>query len=94
MLIISPFGANKLQARARASIAVRMHLYAPRQIQGYSSLDRLTLYTVPRRSSILEIPMLFRLRLNLFAGQLYIGSYSEYCEICDLAWSLAKPPSI
>lgn len=64
-------------------MAVRMHLYTPRQIQGYSSLDCLTLYTIPGGSSIVEIPMLFRLQLNLFAGQLYIGSYSEYCETCD-----------
>ncbi|KAE8334599.1 hypothetical protein BDV24DRAFT_170024 [Aspergillus arachidicola] len=83
MMIISPFEANQLQPKVRASIAVRMHLYAPRQIQGYSSLDSLTLYTVPGGSSIVEIPILLRLQLNLFAGQLYIGSYSEYCEICD-----------
>ncbi|KAE8371457.1 hypothetical protein BDV26DRAFT_298782 [Aspergillus bertholletiae] len=83
MMIISPFEANQLQARVRASIAVRMHLYAPRQIQGYSSLDSLTLYTVPGGSSIVEIPMLFKLQLNLFAGQLYITTYNEYCEICD-----------
>jgi hypothetical protein len=60
-----------------------MHVYGPRQNQGYSSLDTLVLYNVPASSVVTEIPGFLKIQLNLFAGQLYFNSYKEYCEVCD-----------
>ncbi|KAB8071219.1 hypothetical protein BDV29DRAFT_159701 [Aspergillus leporis] len=95
MVIISPFEANQLQGRIGTSRAVRMHLYAPRQIWGYPSLDKLTLYNVPEASTTIQVPELLKIQLNLFAGQLYIGSYREYREICDfLGVASIKIPEI
>lgn len=93
MLIISPFEANQLQARVRASIAVRMHLYAPRQIQGYSSLDSLTLYTVPGRSSILEI--CYSDYSSTYLQDSYTSDHTMNIVryVTSLAWRLATPPS-
>ncbi|RDW69108.1 uncharacterized protein DSM5745_08868 [Aspergillus mulundensis] len=82
MLIISPYEANELHSDIRKSTSVTMHIYAPRQNRSFSPLDNLSLYTTP--AMILpKIPVLLRIQLNLFAGQLYISSYQEYREICD-----------
>ncbi|KAL4895588.1 hypothetical protein BDV59DRAFT_211254 [Aspergillus ambiguus] len=84
MVIISPYEANLLVSKVRESAAgVRMHLYAPRQKQSFPPLDKLTLYSVPARSTDIHIPKSLRIQLNLFSGQLYISSYDEYLEICD-----------
>ncbi|KAB8229417.1 uncharacterized protein BDW43DRAFT_314998 [Aspergillus alliaceus] len=95
MVIISPFEANQIQGMSNMSKSVRMHLYAPRQNCGYPSLDELTLYNVPETSYSFRIPETLKIQLNLFAGQLYIGSYSEYREMCDfLGVSSLETPEI
>ncbi|KAL4804843.1 hypothetical protein BDV18DRAFT_161935 [Aspergillus unguis] len=83
MVIISPFEANELRSEVLKSEAVMMHLYAPRQNRTFSPIDNLNLYTIPRNKATLGIPILLRIQLNLFAGQLYISSFQEYREICD-----------
>ncbi|OJK01293.1 hypothetical protein ASPACDRAFT_51200 [Aspergillus aculeatus ATCC 16872] len=84
MVIISPYEANSLHSDIRGSGTVTMHLYAPRQNQSSYHLDKLDLYPIPTGSSTrpLPVPESLRIQLNLFAGQLYISSYNEYCEIC------------
>ncbi len=62
-----------------------LHLYAPRHIQGYDSLDALDLYCVGRTFSA-SSPNIERsqiVQLNLFAGQLYFELYAEYVELCS-----------
>ncbi|KAJ5794287.1 hypothetical protein N7457_000886 [Penicillium paradoxum] len=83
MIIISPFEAEHLLPAIRQSTCVTLHQYAPRQNFAFDSLDRLTLYNVPGDLGIIEIPDGLRIQLNLFAGQLYLGSYSEYQRLCD-----------
>lgn len=83
MMVISPYEANHLQPRIQQSRFVRLHIYAPRQNQGFSPLDKLTLYTVPEDTSTIKIPNHLRILLNLFAGQLYLESYSGYSRLCD-----------
>jgi hypothetical protein len=68
-----------------------MHLYAPRQNQGFSPVDKLNLYSIPTSSRKIEIPTAVRVQLNLFAGQLYISSYEEYQEICDFLGVASVP---
>ncbi|KAL3441501.1 hypothetical protein BJX65DRAFT_313765 [Aspergillus insuetus] len=60
-----------------------MHLYAPRQNQGFSPVDKLNLYSTPTSSRNIKIPTAVRVQLNLKQVELYISSYEEYPEICD-----------
>lgn len=94
MMIISPFEANLLMPEIRKSTTISLHLYAPRQSQGFASLDSLTLYTVPEGVDRDKIPDHYRIQLNLFSGQLYLDSYSEYKDLCDFLGvaSVKTPP--
>lgn len=82
MVIISPFEANYLMSRIRNSTSVTLHLYAPRQNQTFPPLDKFTLYNVPELPGMISVPDELRIHLNLFSGQLYFYSYSEYQKIC------------
>jgi hypothetical protein len=90
MVIISPYEAQKLYRAIKTSQYVTLHLYAPRSNLGFPALDRLDLYTVPEAlRDALHIPRSLIIQLNLFAGQLYLGSYEEYLEVCNflgVAW--------
>lgn len=93
LVIISPWEAHELLQKIEASSSVTLHLYAPRSNLSFQSLDALTLYTVPQRSSspILERSMM--VALNIFAGQLYLSSFEEYVDLCGtlgLAWNDAN----
>ncbi|KAJ5117788.1 hypothetical protein N7448_011420 [Penicillium atrosanguineum] len=96
MMIISPYEANGLMSKIRESRVVTLHLYAPRQSRGFPSLDRLTLYTVPGDVVQSKIPDIFRMLLNLFSGQLYLESYSEYKDLCEFlrVASMKTPPGL
>ena len=72
-----------MSPKIRKSEAVTLHIYAPRQNPAYPSLDRLTLYNVSAATTPIEIPDNIRIQLGLFAGQLYLGSYIEYQQLCD-----------
>lgn len=74
LVITSPYEANHLLPEIRNSKADTIHLYAPRQNLGFSTLDRLTLYNVPASPSPdpIKRPNTIRIQLNLFAGQLYL----------------------
>lgn len=94
VVIISPYEANQLLPEIRKSEAVTLHIYAPRQNPAYPSLDKLTLYNVSAATtSSIEIPDNIRIQLGLFAGQLYLGSYIEYQQLCDfLGVAYTKTP--
>lgn len=92
MIIISPYEANELHSAIGASEVATLHIYAPRLNLGFCSLDSLDLYTVPKRQGPWDIPRSVTLQLALFSGQLYLSSFEEYREICDLlglAWEKA-----
>lgn len=95
LIILSPSEAEKLFPAIQKSNKVTLHLYAPRITQGYGSLDTLDLYCVGRAFSA-SSPSISRsqiVQLNLFAGQLYFESYTEYVELCKflgLAWEAPK----
>ncbi len=82
MMIISPYEAHGLLPDIRKFKAVTLHLYAPRPNLGFRALDGLDLYTVPARSGMWALPRPLVVQLNLFAGQLYLGSFREYIEVC------------
>ena len=81
MIIISPYEANKLLPNIKKSKVVTLRLYAPRPNLGYRALDTLDLYSMPKAPAAF-IPRRFTVELNLFSGQLYVGSYEEYIAIC------------
>lgn len=95
LIILSPLEAEQLLPAIQKSNVVTLHLYAPRPTQGYDALDMLGLYFTGREFSASD-PSIRRsqiVQLNLFAGQLYFTSYSEYVELCDslgLAWEAPK----
>ncbi|KAJ6191961.1 hypothetical protein J3E72DRAFT_399452 [Bipolaris maydis] len=93
--ILSPFEAEQLVAKIRKSDLVTLHLYSPRLTQSYDPLDTLDLYCVGREFSACILSLLRSqiVELNLFAGQLYFKSYTEYVELCrylGLAWEAPK----
>ncbi|KAF2835464.1 hypothetical protein M501DRAFT_432682 [Patellaria atrata CBS 101060] len=92
-IIISPYEAQELLLIIRQSKIVTLHLYAPRSNLGFRSLDRLDLYTVPAQREARILPRRLLVLLNLFAGQLYLNSFTEYIELCELlglAWEKAE----
>ncbi|KAI8631861.1 hypothetical protein F5Y19DRAFT_492813 [Xylariaceae sp. FL1651] len=93
MMIISPYEAQELYPEIQKSDYAALHLYAPRPNLGYRPLDKLDLYTIPRKLADRTIPHSLVVELNLFAGQLYLDSFDEYIEVCrflGLAWEPAK----
>jgi hypothetical protein len=95
LVILSPFEAEQLVARIQKSNLVTLHLYSPRPTQSYDPLDTLDLYCVGREFSACILSLLRSqiVQLNLFAGQLYFKSYTEYVELCrylGLAWEAPK----
>jgi len=89
LVIISPYEAQELILDIEKSKSVSLHLYAPQPNLDFPALDELKLYTVPPLGADWQLPCHLRLQLNLFAGQLYFGSSSDYretCEILSLAW--------
>lgn len=97
MMIISPHEAQELQAQIKTSKLVAMHLYAPRPNLGFCALDGLDLYTVPAQLGTQSPPRQLILQLNMFAGQLFLGSFVEYVEMCEflgLAWDKTEEGSL
>lgn len=86
VIVISPHEAQVLLPEIQKSSKTTLHVYSPRPSQEFSPLDKLDLYTVPSSPIVPCTPFPLRLRaqLNLFAGQLYLGSMSEYVELCDM----------
>ncbi|KAM3514412.1 hypothetical protein MY11210_001966 [Beauveria gryllotalpidicola] len=90
-VIISPYEAqNLIPQLTKPGSRARLRLYAPRATLSMQPLDLLRLYTVPDTAhKDWEPSRHLRLQLNLFAGQLYFGSYQDYADTCDmlsLAW--------
>jgi hypothetical protein len=93
LVILSPYEADQLLDKIRKYAKVTLHLYAPRPNVAYNPLDRLELYTIGRGFNPVSVPRSLIVQLNLFAGQLYFGSYQEYVELCQclgLATTAAK----
>ncbi|EXJ94345.1 hypothetical protein A1O1_02739 [Capronia coronata CBS 617.96] len=96
LVVISPYEARELQPAVRRSTRVTLHLYAPRPNLGIRPLDGLDLYNVSAIRMSPTPPIDLVTQLNLFSGQLYLKSFSEYVQVCNtlrLAWLEAEPGS-
>lgn len=92
LIILSPQEANELYLPVKSHSKVTLHLYAPRTNAVYEPLDRLELHTIGRQYCPGAVPLGLTTQLNLFAGQLYLSSFSEYKRLCicvGLAWEAA-----
>ncbi|KAH6961733.1 hypothetical protein BKA56DRAFT_647758 [Ilyonectria sp. MPI-CAGE-AT-0026] len=92
LLVISPYEAHNLLPDIETSRHVTLRLYSPWVNLGFGSLDHLNLYTIPQTRNCDTIPRGLIAQLNVFAGQLYLSSYSDYVELCGslgLAWKAA-----
>jgi hypothetical protein len=59
-------------------------------------MDNLDLYIASGIAAAPTLPHPFVTQLNLFAGQLYLGSFRDYVEVCTtlgLAWQMAEDGS-
>ena len=84
LVIISPHEANELLANIRKYTKVTLHLFAPRINTDYESLDQLLLWNEGRNFNPKSVPRSLIMQLNLFAGSLYLRSYEEYSELCEM----------
>ncbi|KAM6508481.1 hypothetical protein FALCPG4_018328 [Fusarium falciforme] len=82
LLVISPYEAQNLLPDIETSRHVTLRLYSPWVNLGFGSLDHLNLYTIPQTRNRDTIPRGLIAQLNVFAGQLYLSSYSDYVELC------------
>ena len=83
-LVISAFEANALLDYIRHSKFVNLHIYAPNlQKMRLSATDSMSFFNISGSSTRSIINNGFRLELALFAGRLYLDSYSEYTELLD-----------
>ncbi|KAH6974679.1 hypothetical protein EDB80DRAFT_830861 [Ilyonectria destructans] len=92
LLVISPYEAQNLLPDIETSRHVTLRLYSPWVNLGFGSLDHLNLYTISQTKNCDTIPRGLIAQLNVFAGQLYLSSYSDYVELCGslgLAWKAA-----
>lgn len=89
MIVISPYEAEVLWEKIKKSPHVTLHSYSPRQMLNYPPIDGLW-----RRSTADEhgpseeakpkqIPLDLLVDLNIFAGQSYFRSYSEYRHVAE-----------
>ena len=93
VVVISPYEANELLPIIRKSDKVRLHIYAPRVKSSMRSFSDLTFYSIPDSpDGPWSAPAHIRMELNLFAGQLYFDSRTEYKKVCELlALTMAHP---
>lgn len=82
-VVISPFEASQFLPLIRKSENVTLHVYRPRCNRSHPALDELEFMTIPERAESPVMPRSLRIQLDLFAGQLYLGSYDDYREVCS-----------
>lgn len=93
LVAISQYEVQELLENIKRSDFVTLHLYNPHMNANSPYLDHFMLYTVPRRQNANSIPRRLANQVNLFAGQLYLQSFEECSQICEilcLAWETAN----
>lgn len=84
LVIISPHEANELKATIEKFAKITLHLFLPRTNVSYQSLDHLQLWTTGQAFDPETVPRSLTVQLNLFSGSLYLRSFDEYIELCDM----------
>ncbi len=94
MVIVSPWEASEIKRIIATAVQeqsqdsnlppVALHAYLPRSSLAFRSMEDLKTYTVSAVPVAADwtAPAGLVMQLNLFAGQLYLGSYVEYVRLC------------
>ncbi|KAG9127461.1 hypothetical protein FRC07_013522 [Ceratobasidium sp. 392] len=84
LLALSPYEVNGLLPEIRNSSAAQLHIYAPQVTQSMMPFSKLRFYTIPSPSdsTVVSLDSSSQIQLGLFAGQLYLESYDQYCALC------------
>ncbi|RVD83243.1 uncharacterized protein DFL_007638 [Arthrobotrys flagrans] len=85
LIFISPYEANELISDIKLSQFVQLHCYAPRVSRGMANFeyfDVCPVQQVSNTSSRSPLGVHSRIRLNLFAGQLFFEHEQYYRDLC------------
>ncbi|KAK6335028.1 hypothetical protein TWF718_010470 [Orbilia javanica] len=85
LVFISPYEANELMLDIKASSFVKLHCYAPKISRGMPTFEYFDVCPVEQPSYTHPRPQLglhSRIRLNLFAGQLFFEHEQYYRDLC------------
>ncbi|KAL0067193.1 hypothetical protein AAF712_005763 [Marasmius tenuissimus] len=83
IVALSPFEVSNLLPDIRKKKKVVLHSYAPRVTKDMLSLDDMKFYTVPSLPRGWQPPSVDNVsQLNIYAGQLYLGTYDVYLQFC------------
>ncbi|KAF9064985.1 hypothetical protein BDP27DRAFT_1332732 [Rhodocollybia butyracea] len=85
IVVLSPYEAQELLPAIRKSTHVNLHMYAPRVRREMRTFDDLKFFCIPPLAASWDRTspdMLAISQLNLFSGQLYIGNYNIYRNLC------------
>ncbi|KAG6871794.1 hypothetical protein C0995_016567 [Termitomyces sp. Mi166 len=85
LVVLSPFEVNKLLPMIWKSEYVHLHIYAPRVNRNMRTMEDLRFFSIPPLPASLD-PLAFipnpMLKLNLWAGQLYLKDFETYKQLC------------
>lgn len=91
-VVISPYEAHCLTPFIRRSSHVILHPYSARQSMSTRLLPQLSQGMIPFVEWLLWLKPPLARQLDLFAGQLFFGSYKEYQSFCDFLSICSQPP--
>ncbi|KAK6510630.1 hypothetical protein TWF506_009733 [Arthrobotrys conoides] len=86
IVFISPYEANELMPDIRKSRFVRLHCYVPRVSRGMSNFEYFNVCPVQQSlntNARSPLDVNSRIRLNLFAGQLFFENEQYYRDLCN-----------
>lgn len=89
IVVVSAYEVQQLLPAIEQSQHVSLHLYSPRVNLGNEAVNNLNLYNISKLKVCRHVPRHVMTHLNLFAGQLYLSSFDDYVQLCDLlglAW--------
>ena len=92
-VVLSPYEAQELLPFIRECSSVTLHVYSPRVNMSTQALDNLSFCAIPAMPESWSNPPSVIMQFNLFAGQLYLGSYEDYLSVCRFLGLSFRPPS-
>lgn len=81
---LSPFEVNELLPTIKASTAVRLYMFAPRNSLSTRSFETFDTFYLPSKSSFPAVPPLLVRQINLFSGSVFLQDYKTYRDVCKM----------
>ena len=92
-IVISPYEAHTLIPIIRQSSYIVLYPYSTRQNMSAPLLPQLSQCMIPFASEFCWLKPQLARQLDLFAGQLFFGSYAEYESFCEFLGICSRTPS-